>query len=461
MQTLIRRFATTVLAAASLSTLAANPFITSIYTADPSAHVWADGRLYVYASHDMDPPRGCDLMDRYHVFSTDDMAHWRDEGEILRASDVPWGRPEGGFMWAPDCAFRNGKYYFYFPHPTDTQWNDSWKIGVAISTQPACGFTNAGVIPGIGGFGMIDPCVFIDTDGQAYLYYGGAAKCEGGKLAENMVEIDGATQRMEGLVDFHEAAWVFKRNDIYYLTYSDNLPGSNQLRYAMSSHPLGPWTYKGIYLKPTDCDTSHGSVVEYKGQWYAFYHNSSISHQGNLRSICVDRLDFNDDGTIREVIQTKTGVPAFAGNSNNSEMTSRIDVAHALVANGATLVADEHASEKHAVQNLHLPNASLEFPGIDGGAGGRAFIEIVYATEANAKLRFKVNDIDYSYVNAVATGGWDQFSGRTGLTVELKPGRNNRIQYIGGNGGVNIDHLEITRFADSGSNYPSKDQALK
>ncbi|HEU5124776.1 MAG TPA: family 43 glycosylhydrolase, partial [Verrucomicrobiae bacterium] len=290
MQTLIRRFATTVLAAASLSTFAANPFITSIYTADPSAHVWADGRLYVYASHDMDPPRGCDLMDRYHVFSTDDMAHWRDEGEILRASDVPWGRPEGGFMWAPDCAFRNGKYYFYFPHPTDTQWNDSWKIGVAISTQPACGFTNAGVIPGIGGFGMIDPCVFIDTDGQAYLYYGGAAKCEGGKLAENMVEIDGATQRMEGLVDFHEAAWVFKRKDIYYLTYSDNLPGSNQLRYAMSSHPLGSWTYKGIYLKPTDCDTSHGSVVEYKGQWYAFYHNSSISHQGNLRSICVDRL---------------------------------------------------------------------------------------------------------------------------------------------------------------------------
>src|ERR1700676_3376068 len=84
---------------------AANPFITSIYTADPSAHVWSDGRLYVYPSRDMDPARGCDLMDRYHVFSTDDMVTWRDEGEILRASQVPWGRPQGGFMWAPDCAF--------------------------------------------------------------------------------------------------------------------------------------------------------------------------------------------------------------------------------------------------------------------------------------------------------------------------------------------------------------------
>ena len=86
--------------------MADNPFITHLYTADPSAHVWADGRLYVYASHDIDPPRGCDLMDQYHVFSTDDMVHWTDHGEIVRASDVPWGRKEGGFMWAPDAAYR-------------------------------------------------------------------------------------------------------------------------------------------------------------------------------------------------------------------------------------------------------------------------------------------------------------------------------------------------------------------
>ena len=90
--------------------LGPNPFITHMYTADPSGHVWADGRLYVYASHDIDPPRGCDLMDQYHVFSTADLQHWTDHGEIVRASQVPWGRPEGGFMWAPDCAYKNGKY---------------------------------------------------------------------------------------------------------------------------------------------------------------------------------------------------------------------------------------------------------------------------------------------------------------------------------------------------------------
>ena len=89
-----------------IDSLASNPFITHMYTADPSAHVWEDGRLYIYASHDIDPPRGCDLMDRYHVFSTDDMVHWTDHGEILNSSQVAWGRKEGGFMWAPDCAYK-------------------------------------------------------------------------------------------------------------------------------------------------------------------------------------------------------------------------------------------------------------------------------------------------------------------------------------------------------------------
>jgi arabinoxylan arabinofuranohydrolase len=282
-----------------------NPFITEMYTADPSAHVWADGRLYVYPSHDVAPPRGCDLMDQYHVFSTDDMVHWKDHGEILRASQVPWGRPEGGFMWAPDCAYKNGTYYFYFPHPSGTKWNSTWKIGVATSKSPASGFKVQGYIPGLEP--MIDPCVFIDDDNQAYFYYGGGGTCKGGKLKDNMMEIRDSLQNMTGLVDFHEASWVHKRNGIYYLSYSDNHdePGKkNQMRYATSKSPLGPWTYRGIYMDPTDSYTNHGSIVEYKGQWYAFYHNSALSHQDWLRSICVDKLYFNADGTIQKVIPT-------------------------------------------------------------------------------------------------------------------------------------------------------------
>lgn len=282
-----------------------NPFITSIYTADPSAHVWADGRLYVYPSHDIAPPRGCDLMDKYHVYSTDDMIHWTDHGQILESSQVEWGRKEGGFMWAPDCVYKDGKYYFYFPHPSETITDHSWKIGVAVSDKPAADFKVIGYVKGMPSY--IDPCVFTDDDGQAYIYNGGGGHCMGGKLKDNMLEVDGEVTEMQGLVDFHEATWVFKRNGIYYLTYGDNnmVDGVqyNQLCYATSDNPLGPWEYKGVYLEPTDCDTSHGSVVEYKGQWYAFYHNCSLSHQGNLRSICVDPLYFNADGTIKTVVQ--------------------------------------------------------------------------------------------------------------------------------------------------------------
>jgi len=293
----------------SIPKMAENPIIRNIYTADPSARVGKDGRLYVYPSHDVDPPRGCDLMDQYHVFSTDDMVHWKDHGEILRATQVPWGRKEGGFMWAPDCVYKNGLYYFYFPHPSGKEWNKTWKVGIATSKKPASDFVVQGYLElGNDNFAMIDPCVFVDDDGQAYFYYGGGDRCAGGKLKDNMSELASPLVFMEGLKDFHEATWVFKRKGVYYLTYADNHrengKGANRLCYATSTSPLGPWTPRGVYLDPTGCDTSHGSVVEYKGQWYAFYHNSVLSGKGNLRSVCVDKLYFNADGSIQKVKQT-------------------------------------------------------------------------------------------------------------------------------------------------------------
>ncbi len=293
----------------NMSSYGINPIIRHMYTADPSARVWDDGRLYIYASHDIAPPRGCDLMDQYHVFSTDDMKNWVDHGEILRASDVPWGRKDGGFMWAPDCVYKDETYYFYFPHPSGDEWNKTWKVGIATSKKPANDFEVQGYLElGDDNFAMIDPCVFTDDDGESYFYYGGGGRCAGAKLKKNMMELAHPLQFMEGLKDFHEATWVFKKDGLYYLTYANNHEingkGANRLNYATSMSPLGPWTYRGIYLEPTGSDTSHGSVVEYKGQWYAFYHNNVLSGQGNLRSVSVDKLYFNTDGTIQMVKQT-------------------------------------------------------------------------------------------------------------------------------------------------------------
>jgi hypothetical protein len=280
-----------------------SPGIGALYAADPSAHVWADGRLYVYASHDMEPPAACDRMDRYHVFSTDDMENWTDHGEILNSSQVSWGLPAGGLMWAPDCAYnpQNQTYYLYFPHISGSQWGSDWKIGVATSKDPTQNFVVQGFIEGLEP--LIDPCVFVDDDGQPYIYHGGGGACMAGKLDINdWTKLDGSMQKMMGLADFHEATWVHKYNGKYYLSYADNHGADgNQMRYAISDSPLGPWNEKGAYLYATGTGTDHGSIVEYKRKWYAFYHTSNYSGHDFLRSVCVDSLEYNEDGSIRMV----------------------------------------------------------------------------------------------------------------------------------------------------------------
>ncbi len=425
---------------------AGNPLITSIFTADPSAHAWDDTKIYIYASHDMDPARGCDLMDRYHVFSSEDMVHWVDEGEILRASQVSWGRPEGGFMWAPDCAYKDGVYYFYYPHPSG-EWQTTWKIGVATSTKPASDFTDQGYIEGLGGDAMIDPCVFIDDNGRAYMYYGGGSKCQGGEMNEDMMSMKTQMIDMVGLEDFHEATWVFKRNDIYYLTYSDNRQGANQMRYATSNNPLGPWTYQGIFLKPTGCDTSHGSVVEFKGQWYLFYHNQKISGQGTLRSVCADILNFNEDGTIQMVEQTAEGLKAVSEPPKPNPSRKKYGAEAGVLGGGAVLGTKPGDSGEQVINNLHLEGAYCEFGGVDGGSGGRSVITMHYANGSQlSKLNLMVNGEDYSLLNAVSTWGWQKYTGTVSFTVKLSAGTDNTIRLTGGSGGINLDYITVEQL---------------
>jgi hypothetical protein len=449
-----RLFAETVIVAITsfaMICFGANPFITSIYTADPAAHVWADGRLYLYPSHDMDPPLGSNLMDRYHVFSTADMVHWRDEGEILRASEVVWSGPPGGFMWAPDCAYANGKYYFYFPHPSDpssANWNNTWKIGVAVSLSPSRDFTPlTNYIQGVGGFAMIDPDPFVDDDGQAYLFYGGGGNCAVAKLNPDMVSINGAVQAVTNLTDFHEGTWVFKRNGIYYLTYADNNSSGNQMRYATSASPLGPWTNQSVYMSPSSSGTTQGSVVEFNGQWYQFYHNDSISGQGNLRSVCVDLLSFDANGNILPLIETTSGPPANGPAPSPSTNTVIYSVTNGVIGNGAIFVSDSSAWDGWCVQDMHVStNTFFELTNVDGGSnGGLTSVDIHFAVQGSgSKLRLTVNGADYSYINTLNTGGWSTFAGDSYLTVPLGPGPTNVILFNGGNGGVNPDYVAFT-----------------
>jgi arabinoxylan arabinofuranohydrolase len=440
--------------------LAPNPFIKSMYTADPSAHVWADGRLYVYPSHDIAPARGADLMDQYHVFSTADMVNWTDHGEILRASQVPWGRAEGGFMWAPDCAFKNGTYYFYFPHPSGTEWNTTWKIGIATSTSPASGFTVQGFIPGLES--LIDPCVFVDDDGQAYFYYGGGGVCKGGKLNANMMQIDGAMQNMQGLVDFHEATWVHKRNGIYYLSYADNHDvgdAHNQMQYATSTSPLGPWTPRGVYIDPTDSYTDHGSIVEYKGQSYAFYHNSSLSGDDWLRSICVDKLFYNADGTIQKVIQTKGHGTPFGGTAR--AIPGTIQAEDYDVGGPAVSYADSDPANSGG-QYRTTEGVDIETCGEGGfnvgfinsgewmeytvnvASTGTYTLNLRVATETTpSSIRVEFGGVDKTGVMTVpVTGGWQTYT-TISKSVSLTAGQQFMTVRMSG-GAFNFNHISLT-----------------
>ena len=326
------------LACAPLALAAQNPIITDQFTADPTARVF-NNKVYVYPSHDIVPPAGqrqdwfC--MADYHVFSSENLTEWTDHGMIVSQTTVPWGNPEGYSMWAPDCVQKNGKYYFYFPNAPKS--GRGFAIGVATADRPEGPFKcEPEPIKGVSG---IDPCVLIDDDGSAYIYWSGMG-IRGAKLKSNMKELDGELQEikmpqregmpemppmkvggkvMEGLPDgFKEGPFAFKRGDWYYLTFpwvrGDTSNGKNPtetLAYSMSKSPLGPWDFKGIIMAEHDnhCWTNHHSILEYKGQWYIFYHRNSLSpNDDKRRSACIEKVFFNADGTIQEVKETYRGV---------------------------------------------------------------------------------------------------------------------------------------------------------
>ena len=302
---------------ALVSNAIASPLIKHIYTADPAAHVF-NGKIYIYPSHDIDAgiPENdngdhFDMRD-YHVLSMDCIdGEVIDHGVALEVKDIPWA---GRQLWDSDAAYKNGKYYLYFPLKDK---DDIFHIGVAVSDKPEGPFIPEAK-PMEGSF-SIDPCVFKDTDGQHYMYFGGiwggqlqrwykgkynpadtfplenepAIPSFVAKLSDNMLGFT-ETPKPVQIIDkagnlllssdeerrFFEASWMHKYNDRYYYSYSTG--NTHYLCYAV----IG-WT-------------THHSIIEFKGKWYLFYHDCTVSGgKTHLRSIKVSELTYNDDGTIQ------------------------------------------------------------------------------------------------------------------------------------------------------------------
>ena len=249
-------------------------------------------------------------MEDYHVFSSSNLTDWTDHGVIVSQYKVPWVDTTTYSMWAPDCVERNGKYYFYFPANIKPAFGKGFGIGVAVADRPEGPYIpQPEPIKGVRG---IDPCVFIDKDGQAYIYYS-LNRIYAAKLKDNMLELDSepvvlAEFPTKGLV---EGPYFFERNGIYYMTYPHVENKTERLEYAIGNNPLGPFKVTGVIMdeSPTGCWTNHHSIIEYNNQWYLFYHHNDYSPKFDKnRSARIDSLFFNPDGTIRKVMPTLRGV---------------------------------------------------------------------------------------------------------------------------------------------------------
>ncbi len=319
------------------------PLIKHIYTADPSAHAF-NGKIYIYPSHDVDAGESFDdlgshfAMEDYHVISMDSpTSEAKDNGVALHVNDVPWAAKQ---MWAPDANEKDGKYYLFFPAKDH---DGIFRIGVAISDTPTGPFTPQP--EAIKKSFSIDPAVFKDDDGSYYMYFGGIwggqlqrwrnGKFNGeesesptahlpkddevslcakvAKLTDDLLEFAEDTKDLliadkhgkpllQGDTDrrFFEASWMHKYNDKYYFSYSTG--DTHFICYAIGDNPYGPFTYAGRILNPVIGWTSHHSIVEFDGEWYLFYHDSSLSKGvTHLRSIKITKIKYDENGLIKTI----------------------------------------------------------------------------------------------------------------------------------------------------------------
>lgn len=307
------------------------------YMADPSVHIY-NGKLYIYPSHDWESgvPENDNgdhfNMKDYHVFSTSDIENepLTDHGVVLKVEDIPWA---GRQLWDCDVCEKDGKYYMYFPLKDR---NDIFRFGVAIADRPEGPFIPQPA-PMKGSY-SIDVAVLKDDDGKCYFYFGGiwggqlqryrdnkalenAYLPEGDEpaipprvaiLADDMLEF-GEEPRAVQIIDkdgnplkandphrFFEASWVHKYNGKYYFSYSTG--DTHMLCYAIGDNPYGPFTYQGVILTPVVGWTTHHSIVEFKGKWYLFHHDSVPSGGKTwLRSLKVCELEYDEEGRIKTI----------------------------------------------------------------------------------------------------------------------------------------------------------------
>ncbi|SCG72624.1 Cellulose binding domain-containing protein [Micromonospora humi] len=432
-----------------------NPIVQTIYTADPAPLVY-NGRVYLYTGHDEDNSTWF-TMKEWRVYSSDDMVNWTDHGSPLSLATFSWAKQDA---WAGQAVYRNGKFYWYVPMVVRA--TGQMGIGVAVSDSPTGPFRDAIGRPLVSN-GEIDPTVFIDDDGQAYLYWGNP-RLWYVKLNADMTSYSGSPTQIPLTTAgfgtrtgdanrptlYEEGPWVYKRNNLYYNVFAAKCC-SEFLAYSTAPGPTGPWTYRGTVM-PTQGSsfTNHPGIVDYKGNSYLFYHNGALPGGGGFtRSVAVEKFTYGADGSIPTISMTTNGAP-------------QVGTLNPYVRQEAETIAWGQGVETEPASgggmNVgFIDNGDyIKVKGVAFGSGATSYTARVASAGSGGTIELRLDGTGGPLVGTCrvsGTGGWQTWADTTCAVSGATGTHDLYLRFTGGSGSLfNIDHW---RFASGTSNPPT------
>jgi arabinoxylan arabinofuranohydrolase len=425
-----------------------NPIVQHVYTADPAPMVHGD-TVYLCTSHDEDVTvDNFFTMNDWFIFSSKDMVNWTDHGTPLSWKTFSWAM--GNHSWAPHCVERNGKFYMYVPV--------SDKIGVAVADSPLGPYKDAIGAPLLSNYQYIDPTVYIDDDGQAYLYFGNP-KLWYVKLNADMISYSGGVQEVpmttqsfgarrggataERPTSYEEGPWFYKRNDLYYMVYPTGaLP--EHIAYSTSTGPTGPWTYRGEIMNNVSghAFTNHPGIIDFKGRSFFFYHTQELPGGGGYkRSVAVEEFAYGQDGSIPTIQKTSAGVTESVAPLNPYER-----VEGETMAWGQGIEVEDSSAGGRTLANIENGDY-IKVRSVDFLTGAVSFEASVASAGAGGTIELRIDAKDGELIGSCdvsPTGGWQMWTTVKCDVSDVSGVHDLYLVFTGGNGFLfNLDYYRF------------------